>query len=102
MVLIRTSTSPMTSVPKPLKFLRPIYPTLQELYETLDVKPTTISWWDFGVSLLAGDFLVPMKPRTRKYLLQASIGWINHYSTVKYTQYLRVCEYRQSYPQPNH
>lgn len=32
--LIRTSTSSMTSVPKPLKFLHPLYPGLQELYET--------------------------------------------------------------------
>ncbi|KAK0435961.1 hypothetical protein EV421DRAFT_1908244 [Armillaria borealis] len=32
--LIRTSTSSMTSVPKPLKFLRPHYPELQKLYET--------------------------------------------------------------------
>ncbi|TFK22375.1 26S proteasome regulatory complex, non-ATPase subcomplex, Rpn1 subunit [Coprinopsis marcescibilis] len=31
--LIRTATSSMTSVPKPLKFLRPHYPDLQELYE---------------------------------------------------------------------
>ncbi|KAH7104979.1 26S proteasome regulatory complex, non-ATPase subcomplex, Rpn1 subunit [Auriculariales sp. MPI-PUGE-AT-0066] len=32
--LIRTSTSSMTSVPKPLKFLRPHYPALQALYES--------------------------------------------------------------------
>ncbi|KAI9063544.1 26S proteasome regulatory complex non-ATPase subcomplex Rpn1 subunit [Trametes sanguinea] len=32
--LIRTSTSSMTSVPKPLKFLHPHYPALQALYET--------------------------------------------------------------------
>ncbi|KAI0065263.1 26S proteasome regulatory complex non-ATPase subcomplex Rpn1 subunit [Artomyces pyxidatus] len=32
--LIRTSTSSMTSVPKPLKFLRPHYPDLQTLYES--------------------------------------------------------------------
>jgi len=32
--LIRTSTSSMTSVPKPLKFLHPHYPELQGLYET--------------------------------------------------------------------
>ncbi|OBZ67899.1 26S proteasome regulatory subunit RPN1 [Grifola frondosa] len=32
--LIRTSTSSMTSVPKPLKFLQPHYPGLQALYET--------------------------------------------------------------------
>jgi len=31
--LIRTSTSSMTSVPKPLKFLRPFYPEMQTLYE---------------------------------------------------------------------
>lgn len=31
--LIRTSTSSMTSVPKPLKFLHPHYPELQSLYE---------------------------------------------------------------------
>lgn len=32
--LIRTSTSSMTSVPKPLKFLHPHYLELQTLYET--------------------------------------------------------------------
>ena len=31
--LIRTSTSSMTSVPKPLKFLRPHYPALTELFQ---------------------------------------------------------------------
>ncbi|KAG5370284.1 26S proteasome regulatory subunit rpn-1 [Yarrowia sp. C11] len=31
---IRTSTSSMTAVPKPLKFLRPHYPQLSELYDT--------------------------------------------------------------------
>lgn len=31
---IRTSTSSMTAVPKPLKFLRPHYPQLAELYDT--------------------------------------------------------------------
>ncbi|XP_038998543.1 26S proteasome non-ATPase regulatory subunit 2 homolog A-like [Hibiscus syriacus] len=32
---IRTSTSSMTSVPKPLKFLRPHYETLKSFYETM-------------------------------------------------------------------
>ncbi|XP_047148755.1 26S proteasome non-ATPase regulatory subunit 2 homolog A [Vigna umbellata] len=32
---IRTSTSSMTSVPKPLKFLRPHYGTLKTYYETM-------------------------------------------------------------------
>lgn len=35
--LIRTSTSSMTSVPKPLKFLRPHYRDLQAVYETWPV-----------------------------------------------------------------
>ncbi|TYH06647.1 hypothetical protein E1A91_A08G162000v1 [Gossypium mustelinum] len=32
---IRTSTSSMTSVPKPLKFLHPHYGTLKAFYETM-------------------------------------------------------------------
>lgn len=32
---LRTATSSMTSVPKPLKFLRPHYADIQKLYETL-------------------------------------------------------------------
>jgi 26S proteasome regulatory subunit N1 len=32
---IKSSTSSMTSVPKPLKFLRPHYATLAAFYETL-------------------------------------------------------------------
>lgn len=32
---IRTSTSSMTSVPKPLKFLRPHYGTLKAFYEAM-------------------------------------------------------------------
>lgn len=32
--LIRTSTSSMTSVPKPLKFLRPFYADLEEVRKT--------------------------------------------------------------------
>lgn len=31
---IKTSTSSMTAVPKPLKFLRPHYETLEKLYES--------------------------------------------------------------------
>lgn len=33
-LLIRTSTSSMTAVPKPLKFLRPFYTDLKGLYDT--------------------------------------------------------------------
>ena len=34
--LIRTSTSSMTSVPKPLKFLRPHYPALQSIHSAMN------------------------------------------------------------------
>lgn len=34
--LIRTSTTSMTSVPKPLKFLREHYPTIKESYEKMN------------------------------------------------------------------
>ena len=36
---LRTATSSMTSVPKPLKFLRPLYPTLQACHKDLTNKP---------------------------------------------------------------
>lgn len=34
-MLIRTSTTSMTSVPKPLKYLRSFYPSLKDAYERL-------------------------------------------------------------------
>lgn len=38
--LIRTSTTSMTSVPKPLKFLREHYPALKEVYEKINDEKT--------------------------------------------------------------
>ncbi|CAH0715457.1 unnamed protein product, partial [Brenthis ino] len=38
--LIRTSTTSMTSVPKPLKFLREHYPALKEVYEKIEDEKT--------------------------------------------------------------
>jgi hypothetical protein len=43
-ILIRTSTSSMTSVPKPLKFLRPHYIDLQALYETWSPSEDKVSF----------------------------------------------------------
>lgn len=40
--LIRTSTSSVTAVPKPLKFLRPFYPDLQKLYEQWPESPVKV------------------------------------------------------------
>lgn len=43
----------MTSVPKPLKFLRPHYPELQELYETWQVSDDkVITYHSFGAHLV--------------------------------------------------
>lgn len=50
--LIRTSTTSMTSVPKPLKFLREHYPTLKEVYEKIK-DPKTKSFCADVVSVLA-------------------------------------------------
>jgi 26S proteasome regulatory subunit N1 len=40
--LIRTSTSSMTSVPKPLKFLRPHYQTLVKIYNSWKASGTKV------------------------------------------------------------
>lgn len=58
---IRTSTSSMTSVPKPLKFLRPHYGTLKAYYETmpdcdLKVLTTNVSYLCSPFSLHAAHF----------------------------------------------
>ena len=39
---IRSSTTSMTSVPKPLKFLRPHYDTLKGIYETIKDNETKV------------------------------------------------------------
>lgn len=41
---IKTSTSSMTAVPKPLKFLRPHYDELTEVYEKWDAGAVRICW----------------------------------------------------------
>jgi 26S proteasome regulatory subunit N1 len=50
--LIRASTTSMTSVPKPLKFLRPHFDTLKEIYEKI-VDPKTKQFCADVVSVLA-------------------------------------------------
>ena len=39
---IKSSTTSMTSVPKPLKFLRPHYETLKEVYEKIKDNETKV------------------------------------------------------------
>lgn len=50
--LIRTSTTSMTSVPKPLKFLREHYPALKDVYEKIK-DPKTKKFCADVVSVLA-------------------------------------------------
>ena len=56
---IRTSTSSMTSVPKPLKFLRPHYGTLKAYYETMAESDLKVLWfmW-FGAAFTWGNDVV--------------------------------------------
>lgn len=46
---IRTATSSMTSVPKPLKFLRPHYGTLQAHYEKMSDSDMKVIIIDFAI-----------------------------------------------------
>ncbi|KAG6873884.1 hypothetical protein C0995_009663 [Termitomyces sp. Mi166 len=71
--LIRTSTSSMTSVPKPLKFLRPHYPDLQALYETWPISEDKSLFGDI-LSVLAMTYSDTQPRGTLKYrLLSASL-----------------------------
>ncbi|KAF7350460.1 26S proteasome regulatory subunit RPN1 [Mycena venus] len=71
--LIRTSTSSMTSVPKPLKFLRPLYPDLQTLYETWPASEDKSLFADI-LSVLAMTYSDTQPRGTLRYrLLSASL-----------------------------
>ncbi|KAJ8515874.1 hypothetical protein ONZ45_g6768 [Pleurotus djamor] len=69
--LIRTSTSSMTSVPKPLKFLRPHYPDLQVLYETWPASEDKSLFADI-LSVLAMTYSDTQPRGTLKYRLLAA------------------------------
>jgi len=69
--LIRTSTSSMTSVPKPLKFLRPHYPDLQALYDTWDPSDDKALFADI-LSVLAMTYSDTEPRGTLRYRLLSS------------------------------
>ena len=69
--LIRTSTSSMTSVPKPLKFLRPHYRDLQALLETWPTSEDKSLFADI-LSVLAMTYSDTEPRGTLKYRLLAS------------------------------
>ncbi|KZT61679.1 26S proteasome regulatory complex, non-ATPase subcomplex, Rpn1 subunit [Calocera cornea HHB12733] len=62
--LIRTATSSMTSVPKPLKFLRPYYPELQELYEKFEGSVEDKGLFADILSVLSMTYSTPLAGQT--------------------------------------
>ncbi|GFS34800.1 26S proteasome regulatory subunit S2 1A [Actinidia rufa] len=70
---IRTSTSSMTSVPKPLKFLRPHYGTLKAYYETMEGSDLKKSLADI-LSVLAMTMSAEGERESLKYRLLGSEG----------------------------
>jgi len=69
--LIRTSTSSMTSVPKPLKFLRPHYPDLQIVYDSWATSANKNLLADI-LSVLAMTYSEEGKRESLKYRLMGS------------------------------
>ncbi|XP_030936235.1 26S proteasome non-ATPase regulatory subunit 2 homolog A-like [Quercus lobata] len=70
---IRTSTSSMTSVPKPLKFLRPHYGTLKAFYETMGNSELKKYLADI-LSVLALTMSAEGERESLKYRLEGSGG----------------------------
>lgn len=75
--LIRTSTSSMTSVPKPLKFLRPHYPELKSFYESWKQTGADKSLFAEILSVLAMTYSDNGQRETLHYRLQANIAAAN-------------------------
>ncbi|KAF8252120.1 26S proteasome regulatory complex, non-ATPase subcomplex, Rpn1 subunit [Wilcoxina mikolae CBS 423.85] len=69
-ILIRTSTSSMTAVPKPLKFLRPHYNTLTAVYETWPEGDNKVAFADV-LSVLAMTYADEDRLDSLKYRLLA-------------------------------
>lgn len=70
---IRSSTSSMTSVPKPLKFLRPHYDSLKACYESWDEKYELKSKLADVLSVLAMTMATPGSRESLKYKLKGTL-----------------------------
>ncbi|RPB29371.1 26S proteasome regulatory complex, non-ATPase subcomplex, Rpn1 subunit [Terfezia boudieri ATCC MYA-4762] len=79
---IRTATSSMTAVPKPLKFLRPHYPSLTELYENWAAREEKFALADV-LSVLGMTYADEGRTESLKYRLLAPSpdlgGWGHEY-----------------------
>ncbi|WFD33153.1 proteasome regulatory particle base subunit [Malassezia sp. CBS 17886] len=71
--LIRTSTSSMTSVPKPLKFLRPHYPHLKQLYSQWTVTDADKALFAEVLSVLALTYSNTGQRETLRFRLEANV-----------------------------
>ncbi|GKB98489.1 26S proteasome non-ATPase regulatory subunit 2 homolog A-like protein, partial [Tanacetum coccineum] len=95
---IRTSTSSMTSVPKPLKFLRPHYATLKSCYEQMPDSDLKKLFADI-LSVLALTMSADGEPESLKYRMLGSKGdigsWGHEYVSEK--QMKIVCSLYQKH-----
>jgi 26S proteasome regulatory subunit N1 len=66
---IRTATTSMTSVPKPLKFLRPHYQTLKDTHEAISAGPAKVQLADI-LAVLAMTMAEPGKRESLSYKLR--------------------------------
>src|SRR5687768_10001954 len=85
---IKTSTSSMTAVPKPLKFLRPHYETLTKLYEEWPAGDDKISLADV-LSVIGMTFSDEDRQDTLKYRLLAPTSDIGSWGH-EYTRHLAL------------
>lgn len=85
---IKTSTSSMTAVPKPLKFLRPHYETLTKLYETWPAGDDKSSLADV-LSVIGMTFSDEDRQDTLKYRLESTTQDIESWGH-EYTRHLAL------------
>lgn len=85
---IKTSTSSMTAVPKPLKFLRPHYKTMTELYEAWPAGDDKVSLADV-LSVIGMTFSDEDRQDTLKYRLLAPSQDISSWGH-EYTRHLAL------------
>jgi 26S proteasome regulatory subunit N1 len=69
---VKQSTSSMTSIPKPFKFLRPHYPGMSTLYSQLAATAFKKNFADF-LSVLAMSLADPYNGESLKFLFEGTM-----------------------------
>ena len=79
---VRGATTSMTSIPKPLKLLKPHYPAIKAFYLTLEPSPVKVRLANF-LSVLAVTMAVPEEREMLKFLLEGDradlVNWGQDY-----------------------